>query len=373
MKCGVITLFGINNYGNRLQNFAVEQLLLELGFDEATTYNIIVKENYILEKDKGIKRVIKQLLPTRIISLYDIVIEMLGDKLVAKRNRMFRKFNDNNINVKKIYVKNMEQLNNVPELQSNDFFVVGSDQVWNPRLGVINPQYFLQFVPTKKRVAISASVGIEKIDEPYIEKFKAGVLGMNYISVREESAKTLINEMTKREADVFLDPTFLIDRNKWINIMKKPEKKLPDNYILCLFLNKEPEESIAECKKITGKEIIYMNNVSASDFYDLGPSEFLYMVQNADMVLTDSFHVTVFSILFHKQFYVYHRKHSNPEYMFTRLRTLLGKFELTDRVQSREEFTLKQEISEQRYLDIDMLIREEKEKVEQILKTVFYS
>ena len=295
----------------------------------------------------------------------------MSDKLVAKRSEQFRKFNRVYIHEKKIYVKTFEDIEKKQEIKSNDFFVVGSDQVWNPRLTGAAPEYFLKFAPCEKRVALSASIGIETVDNQYFDTFKDGIKEMKYISVREDTARNIIQKITGRVSDVFLDPTFLICVDKWHSLIKKPKYSLPDNYILTFFLREEPQQSVSLCEKMFGYEVIRMNNKNYPEMYALDPSEFLYMIKNAELILTDSFHATVFSILFHKQFFVYRRKHKNPEYMFTRLSTLLDRFQLDDRVQNRGDFVKKCDISVEKYNIIDNEIKMERQRVKEILGTVF--
>ena len=299
MKCGIITLFGTNNYGNRLQNYAVEQILLDLGVQEVSTHLITVSEDHM--QSIGILR---KFIPARLYTLYDFVYEVISGKMTMKRSKYFKKFNHDYIHVKRIYVKSYKELCCNNEIQNNDFFIVGSDQVWNPCLTMGTDLYFLKFVPHEKRVALCASIGSTELEKKYIESFKQGIDGMKYISVREEAAIDIIKQFSNQDVDLFLDPTFLINIEKWFALIKKPAFPIPQKYIVAFFLNEEPQISLRLCKNKMQCDIIYLNNKNYEDFYVLGPSEFLYMIKNAEMILTDSFHATVFSILFHKQFYV---------------------------------------------------------------------
>lgn len=366
MKCGIITLFGTNNYGNRLQNYAVEQILLELGAKEVSTYVITVSEDHMLSIGA-----LRKLIPARLYTLYDFISEVLSGKMVMERSEQFKNFNHDYIHVKKIFAKSYKELCRNKEIQEKDFFIVGSDQVWNPGLTMGVDQYFLKFVPYEKRIALCASIGSKELKKQYIELFKQGIDGMKYISVREEAAKDIIKQFSNQAVDLFLDPTFLITIEKWYALIKKPACPIPPKYILSFFLNKEPQTSIHLCQNKIHCDIVYLNNKNYEYFYALGPSEFLYMIKNAEMILTDSFHATVFSILFHKQFYVYPRKQKDPQYMFTRFDTLLTKFSLSDRVQDRDNFKEKTQISEKQYYEIDDMIKTEQEKVRIILNKVF--
>jgi len=125
----------------------------------------------------------------------------------------------------------------------------------------------------------------------------------------------------------------MIENEKWEKIMKKPSNLKSDKYILKSFLGQVSEEAWQEITRVAKEnecEIIDISDES-SPYYDVGPAEFLYLEKNAFLVVTDSFHSCVFSILFSTPFVVFERIDNNLKNMYSRIETLLHKFEIEDR------------------------------------------
>ena len=173
---------------------------------------------------------------------------------------------------------------------------------------------------------MSASFGVDAIgNDPEIVKclndFKA-------LSVREESGAKIIKELTGREATVLVDPTMLLTQSEWRKIEKKPKGAADDGFILTYFLSpkcKDAEKKLSEIRQ--GRPVYELLNPNDSVAGIAGPSEFLWLFDHADLILTDSFHACVFSFLFNKPFVVYDRNW-NEGNMNSRLETLLRKFSL---------------------------------------------
>jgi len=164
---------------------------------------------------------------------------------------------------------------------------------------------------------------------------KENLNDMKAISVREVAGKEIVEKLTDRkDVKVLIDPTMMLKAEEWTKIMKKPENLKTDKYIIKNFLGEIPEEYENELARIAEEnecEIIDISN-DESEFYDIGPSEFIYLEKNAFLVATDSFHACVFSILFNTPFLVFKRVDSNLESMYSRIETLLSTFNLEDRI-----------------------------------------
>ena len=151
------------------------------------------------------------------------------------------------------------------------------------------------------------------------------------ISVRETEGVSIIKELTNKDVVTVLDPTMLVDALEWRNIEKIEILPKNEKYILTYFLG-EQEENVKKyidklaCDK--NYQVINMMSSERGRFYSVGPEGFVTLIDHAEAVFTDSFHATVFSILFHTPFVVLKRKHRNASDMNGRLRTLLKKFEL---------------------------------------------
>lgn len=212
-----------------------------------------------------------------------------------------------------------------------DLAIVGSDQVWHNwhKDSMELPYYYLEFMPSEKRVSYAASFGFEEFPAEDRAEHIKGLKGMHAISCRESSGCALIKRETDRDAVHVLDPTLLLSADEW----RKVAAPIPENlhaskggYAFMYFLGQIPDEYQKFIEDVQAKRGIKM-----IDFMDLkkeaiarcGVGEFLSLIDNADYVVTDSFHCTVFSILFQKEFTVFKRKGEGFEKMFGRIEDLL--------------------------------------------------
>ena len=340
-KVGIITLYGDKNYGNKFQNYAVYSLIRKMG------YNPI---NCIDNTDIGISKSVR-------IKI-DIAMIASGNIKEFKRKLLFRKFHYS-------YIKNNLIVNPRDHIDVYKL-LCGSDQIWNPYFAA-KETYFGSFVDDEKRVAISASFGVESIPEEKLMYFKKNINNFDKISVREESAADLVESMVGVRPKVLIDPTMMIDKKEWMLMSKKPKFHIKKKYILTYFLGNISEEIrrfIDEIAKINDFEIINLENNSKNVFwYKTGPSEFLWLLNNSELICTDSFHGTAFSINFHKPFVIFDRMDEKVS-MHSRLKTLLEKFDLEERMNC---FDIKNVMSID-YSNTDYLLKKEREKFETFLK-----
>lgn len=220
-----------------------------------------------------------------------------------------------------------------------DAFVCGSDQIWAP--SIFNDKYFLSFVERpQKMIAYAPSIGLSKIEDPYVKNRMAENIGrFEHLSVREAQGAKLIKEICNKEAKVVLDPTLLLTANEWDTMSITKTENNP--YILCYFLgtNKYNWNHAYELSKKTDipLKIIPVYNADYERGYivadGIGPGEFLSLVKNASMICTDSFHGTTFSIIYNKPFYTYERFSSKDENnQNSRIYNILKLLELEDRL-----------------------------------------
>lgn len=311
----IMTLYGEYNYGNRLQNYAVTQSLLKLGYNVETVVPIVRKK---------IKQKIKRTTLRIVSCFFGAILMKIKSNYVRFNN--FQRFTIKYVPTRYIETKNFE----LPESLSNeyDMFVTGSDQVWNTSFGYhenVYNNYLLGFVSPEKRCCFSPSFGISFVEEKHRDMFKQELKKFHSLNAREEAGTKIIKELTGRD-DVLttIDPTLMLTKEEWYKVAK-PIKKLPSEYTLDYFLGKTPTEdelykSVSEeCEKI---KLLDKTN---KKIYVSGPSEFIYLISKAKLVCTDSFHACVFSIIFEKPFIVFKREDS-MENMFSRIETLLGMF-----------------------------------------------
>ena len=198
---------------------------------------------------------------------------------------------------------------------------------------------------------------------------------MKYISVRETSAARLVKSASGRTADVFFDSTLLLGREDWEQIVAKPQAELPREYIAAYFLGESHKRNVEEFAAQMGCEIVWLNDKNYPDYYVFGPSEFLYVIQNASGVLTDSFHAVVFSVVFHKPFYAFERSYNGNTEMFDRISEILTRMSLENRIWNERESADKEmwDISESVFEQADVIRKKEKERVLTIMAEVIGS
>ena len=317
-KVSIVTLNGYFNYGNRLQNYALQETLKKL--------NLEVDTLRINQSPK--KEVLKQFLRT----IRDFFINSLEFKTKKKREEIFREFSYNLLteSSKEYYLSDdLSSLNN-----DTGYFVVGSDQVWNPSMNKMSSKFFLEFADKSKRIAYAPSFGISKLaDNDTIEKYSQWINDIPHLSVRENEGAQLIKHLTGRDALVLADPTMLLTREEWLLISKQASNRPESPYLLTYFLGGPTDETKERLEKLANNEnmtIINLGDIADKDTYETGPSEFLDYINNASAFFTDSFHGVVFSIIFETPFVVYERQSSGPS-MYSRIETILDNFDMRDR------------------------------------------
>lgn len=349
MKIGIVTLVS-DNYGNKFQNYAVEQLLSEYG--EVVTYQV---ENRRATVEGQYESALKKLTPTRIsesisarlMNYYDITNarrSALGNLMYflthknqiqsarALRHQKFAAYQQEFLHISDRVIT-AENCREEHWNQSHDYFVCGSDQIWNPYYGTTSELAFLSFA-SERSVALAPSFGVSQVGEEKKEQLSCWISDVKNLSVREEAGRQIIKDLTGRDAEVLLDPTMAILPSCWEALAQSPDVKLPEKYILTYFLGRMTDSYYHRIRKVseeTGLPVVNLFNIEQPEYYSLDPNEVLYAIRNADLVLTDSFHGTVFSILFRRSFLVF-RRNEGGKSMHSRLANLLGKFGLEDRL-----------------------------------------
>ena len=279
----------------------------------------------------------------------------------------FMKFNNKNIKYSKYHIDK----NHIPKELSTkyDYYITGSDQVWNPNFRGRSDIDFLTFVPREKRNSLSASFGISDIPKEHRERYRKNLLEMNLISVREDKAKEMIEELTERkDVEVLVDPTMLLTSNEWDKVALKPKQLKTDKYILNYYLGELTEERKKVIESVARKNNCKIINLMDENdpLHVSGPSEFLYLIKNAFLVCTDSFHGVVFSIIYNTPFVIFDRKDHNIS-MNSRIETLLNKFDLQYR---KFEGKIEKEIFECNYERINNILNEERNKAQKFVEKI---
>lgn len=351
-KIAILTINDNRNLGNRLQNYAVQIFLNERGYIPETIKVFTWKES-IFKKIKNFFRILC--------------------KFFVKKNSFEREMNFYNFNKKYIKLSKYSIKQNKINKKINkyyDFFIAGSDQIWNPNFPTTSDVFFLTFANKEKRISFSASFGVDSIPSYLKEYYAERINGLNKISVRENQGKMIIENLTGRnDVTVLLDPTMLINKEKWNEIIRKPkflDKLILKKYILTYFLGELSDERKKEIHRVAEENNCKIINIldKNSPFYSSGPREFLYLEKNAFLICTDSFHSTVFAILFNTPFVVFDREDSEMK-MNSRLDTLLKKFSLEDKWFNN---TITDDMLKANYYIVDKVLKSEREKAREFIK-----
>jgi len=360
MRIGIITLNDFYNYGNRLQNYALHRFIENLNCNHVVDTIWYTPRKTKLDENKFSLNNFRKYIFNRHGYRKTSDAGILFHQVIREYN--IKKFSDRYLNIAYDYcIKN--DLND-----RYDFFIVGSDQVWNPHW-VNSSDVFLEFANSDKRIAYSASFGISELPKDKEAGFKKGLEGMKHISVREHAGAEIVKKLTGREVPILLDPTLTLTKDQWNKIVSRPAWYKDEKYILVFFLSMLPElarNEIEHIAKENNLKIFDLMDEANIDYYTSTPEEFLYLIKNAELVYTDSFHCTVFSILFNTAFVNCSRENMGMN-MDSRMDTLLGLFNLQHRKTDKRKNYIVEKPLELKYPDVEAILEPEREKSRKFL------
>lgn len=352
-KIGVVSCYFQHNYGSMLQAYATQLVLDKLNYDNETID--ITGFSREIRQAKA-KYFIKASLTSNIlIYKFGRAKSMLMKKLKKSEYSLSSKQRDQRFDAfAETYFRMSKQYSSKDELKKNctdkySAIIVGSDQLWLPA-NIAADYYTLGFVPdTVNTIAYATSFGQSSLPPDSSKKAAAFLKKIRHISIREEAGQLLVKKLSGRNVPVVCDPTLLFTGEEWMNIQQE-EALEKEPYILCYFLGKNPmhRDFARRLKQETNYRIIALPHldeyVKADEKYadekkyEIDPSDFLNLVRNAEYVCTDSFHCTVFSILYRRNFFVFRRypqktRHSTN----SRLDSLFHVLGISGRLLSGEE------------------------------------
>ena len=318
---GLATPYLTNNYGTKLQAFALQSF-----------FNINNIENEIIDYrfNGKIYDIRKIFLSNR--KQYKDVHEKRKAALACNqaykvgydtRNKCFKEFVEKRL----MLSAPCSNLNEVAKLAEGRYSAVvcGSDQIWLPS-HAIEKYYLLNFLPKSlKKIAYAPSFGVSEIPSLVKSDYKKAIADFDTVTTRENRGKEIVKELTGRECSVVVDPTLLLTAEEWESLLGICQPVYKKKYVFSYFIGSsiEHRQFAKKFSDSIGAKLIILPNVSEvvpadleySDYapYDVGPSEFVNLIKNAEAVFTDSFHGTVFSLIFGKNFYSFERFKSNSK------------------------------------------------------------
>lgn len=353
-KVGILTFHFSDNYGAVLQCYALRTMINRISDCQAEVINFNPGRKYGWYSEQSIQ-----------------------DKYVDKLEKYFE-FNRCENAIEQEQFAHIEEINQ----EEYDCFVVGSDQVWNTAFSFFNTAYLLDFVKYgQRKIAYAASVGLA-VDSPRMKRevFEKYIPGFDYLSVREKTHEQFISSFTDKKVQTVLDPTLLLTKDDYDILIEDVDNsrdaEIEGDYIFFYYLKHDTTTPLA-CSFVNmlsrkhNLKVVHFyvdmpehvfKNESKSFFFE-GPKDFVWYIKHAKIVVTNSFHGTVFSILYHKPFYTYIVKS-----MEARVLDLLGTLDISDRL-IRGYKPLGEVSFEMDYESVDRKLAEERKKSIEYLET----
>lgn len=299
---GILTFHESPNYGAILQAYALQTALHQLGYlPEIIDYRNPCRGILALSFYRRVRHLIWQKISNRISS-------------TLLRQHRTDKFRNEFLRTSKIqYISNESLHLNPPQY---DAYIAGSDQVWNPINNNHDSSYFLTFAPPDRlRISYAASFGISEIPVDCIDDYRHWLNQFHSLSCREKEGRKIISKLTGRNAELVLDPTLLIDKPIWDKLSSQHMFNTP--YVLSYYI---PGDSVvtrtinAISHKLTSMTKYLNVSIGLKEYhrfspfgfsvFDAGPSQFIGLIQNSSFIVTNSFHGSVFAIIYEKPFIV---------------------------------------------------------------------
>lgn len=365
MKVSIITIHRVLNYGTVLQAFATQELIKDLGCE----VEII---DYITEV-RGLKNIFlwypESLKHSKLKKIMYILSRFPANLL---KNISFSKF------ISEHYILTKQKYYTINDIKQNpplsDVYLVGSDQVWNSKYNqMIDRGFFLDFGDTNvKRISFASSFGVSELEKNEFIETKKLLSNFNSISVREDTGVKIINNMGY-DADLVLDPTLMLNSEKWSSYIK--DKKIKRRYVLLFTLYNEDNGATKYARQIAdelGIEVIQLYwkpkkrpGVDRIAIYK-SPFEFLRYIRDAEYVVTNSFHGVAFALDFNKQFITVARSEFN-----SRLESILRLCRLESRYISNK-FDINEALSTIDYSSVNEILENERKNSLSYLKQAIF-
>lgn len=290
-KIAILTWHYYPNFGSALQAYALQEKLKALGY----SVHILDYRNAKYGKVSSAKNRIKAL---------------LAHAAPGRFSYPFLSFQEDCLDL----TRTTQHATDLPAMAKHfDAVVCGSDQIWAPN--VFNPVYMLNFAPdSMKKISYAASIGLNDIPEELVPSYRTLLRRFRAVSVREKAGAALLTEKCGIHAEVMPDPTLLLSADAYEKLEKKPLIK-DTPYLFCYFLNADHtyrDAVLAYAKKENLSLVGHSAKAEDADWMPLlngkiGPREFLWLIHHAKAVITDSYHGTLFSLLFHRDFITFER------------------------------------------------------------------
>ena len=331
---GIITYHHYYNYGTMLQALALQEKVEQLGYQAEL---IDFKQDNSLSRYEMFKLRIKRM-PVYIKERKKYRVLADSREKIKEKNELFEQFYKTYLHVgKKKYTTTQQLMENPPVY---DGYVVGSDQTWNPFVANSPEAFFLPFVENKsKKGSYGPSLAVKSLSDEKEKEYRKKLSSFSFLSCREQDGAQLLSRITQKEVKCVLDPTLLLSAKEWGKYCEYEIPKEP--YILVYFLGEKSEHRrvVEKIQKLTNWKIISLPaaylEMENNDYKKVwgGPKEFLSLIKGAALICTDSFHGTMFSINFQRNFFSFCKSSDSEESSENpRLYSALNIFGLSNRI-----------------------------------------
>lgn len=331
---GIITYHHYYNYGTMLQALALQEKVEQLGYQAEL---IDFKQDNSLSIYEMLKLRIKRM-PVYIKERKKYRALADSREKIKEKNELFEQFYKTYLHVgKKKYTTTRQLMENPPVYDGN---VVGSDQTWNPFVANSPEAFFLPFVENKsKKGSYGPSLAVKSLSDEKEKEYRKKLSNFSFLSCREQDGAQLLSRITQKEVKCVLDPTLLLSAKEWGKYCEFEIPKEP--YILVYFLGEKSEHrrAVEKIQKLTNWKIICLPaaylEMENNDYKKVwgGPKEFLSLIRGAALICTDSFHGTMFSINFQRNFFSFCKSSDSEESSEnSRLYSALNIFGLSNRI-----------------------------------------
>lgn len=364
-KIAIVTWTKWNNYGTILQSYALYSILREWDYDVK-----VLNDKYISSSEC----ISKYGIPTRFQYLKSEIKKFFTkrdsiEQIIYERERKCNKSKHKLIQycTKNVDYKHLHLLE-----KQFDAFICGSDQIWTPDESFFDPYYFLSFVKNKPKIAYAPSIGRTSYPEEKRSQIATLLTTFRTISAREETGKQILTCLTDKPIHVCIDPTLLLESKKWITKLNLTSctNSSDNNYVLCYYLGendwyRKKVDTICNEKNLRKIVIPWLEkdiaNIPQSEIIIPDPIKFLELILNASYIFTDSFHGFIFSLLFHKEVFVFARfSDKDIASQNSRVKDFCKKLNLNERyININDKFNLNDKINYQYVDDILNELRED--------------
>lgn len=373
---GLMTPFRVNNYGTKLQAYAVQESIRSLGVET----QII---DYISPGEKTTpKNFLRKCFYKLIREMYSDRrnVQQVGSELKKRQQERAEAINE----FDRTHLRLSEPIRSYEQLQGlgkrYDAVVTGSDQIFNP-VNVSGRMYLLEWVDgAVKKIAYSPSFGVEQVPAVLKGKYRRELKRFDALSVREESGRRIMQQLGFVQTERTLDPTLVLEKEKWEDLAQQSAQSSAQGHIMCYFLGGLPlgREIAKQAAQEADCKIVLLPHfkgyspedeaLEAEKKYAVSVADFVALIRGARLVVTDSFHATVFSIIFHRPFIAVARHEESRYSTNSRLRTFLEMLGLEDRMCASAEEALERMKKDIDYRQADAVLMRERIKTREYLR-----